>query len=70
MATLLTKRLIEIKNKVKNSHQHKDEIAEICDLWISQKLEKIFNHPKIKKYASTYCYHSLCFYPYWHGNLR
>lgn len=64
MATLLTKRLIEIKNKVKNSHQHKDEIAEICDLWISQKLEKIFSFdlgrgkpklkPKIARGAEDY----------------
>ena len=43
MATLLTKRLIEIKNKLKNTHQHKDEVNEICELWISHKLEKIFS---------------------------
>lgn len=64
MATLLTKRLIEIKNKLKNTHQHKDEVNEICDLWISQKLEKIFSFdlgrgkpklkPKIARGAADY----------------
>ena len=53
MATLLTKRLIEIKNKMKKTHQSTDEVNEICDLWIS-KLEKIFSFdlgrgkPKLK----------------------
>ena len=64
MATLLTKRLIEIKNKMKKTHQFTDEVNEICDLWISQKLEKIFSFdlgrgkpklkPKIARGAEDY----------------
>lgn len=64
MATLLTKRLIEIKAKLKNSHTHKDEICEICDIWIEQKLEKVFSFdlgrgkpklkPKIARGAEDY----------------
>ena len=63
MATLLTKRLIEIKNKMKKTHQSTDEVNEICDLWIS-KLEKIFSFdlgrgkpklkPKIARGAEDY----------------
>lgn len=64
MATLLTKRLIEIKNKMKKTYQFTDEVNEICDLWISQKLEKIFSFdlgrgkpklkPKIARGAEDY----------------
>jgi len=64
MATLLTKRLLDIKGKLKKSHPHKDEISEICDIWISQKLEKVFSFdlgrgkprlkPKIARGAEDY----------------
>lgn len=43
MATLLTKRLTEIKNKVKNNNVIYEQINEICDIWIDQKLVPIFS---------------------------
>jgi len=43
MATLLTKRLTEIKNKVKSNNAIYDQINEICDIWI-------------KKLSVTYCF--------------
>lgn len=55
MATLLTKRLTEIKNKVKVSSPIYDQVKEICDdIWIDQKLLKVFSFdlgrgkPKLK----------------------
>lgn len=42
MATLLTKRLTEIKNKVKASNPIYEQVCEICDTWIDQKLLSIF----------------------------
>ena len=43
MATLLTKRLTEIKNKIKSNNPIYDQVNEICDIWISQKLASIFS---------------------------
>lgn len=43
MATLLTKRLTEIKNKVKSNNPIYNDIKEICDIWIDQKLASIFS---------------------------
>ena len=43
MATLLTKRLTEIKNKVKPNSIIYDSINEICNIWIDQKLVAIFS---------------------------
>lgn len=43
MATLLTKRLSEIKNKVKKNNPIYDEINEICNIWINQKLAPVFS---------------------------
>ena len=43
MATLLTKRLTEIKNKVKTNNQIYEQINEICNIWIDQKLAPIFS---------------------------
>lgn len=43
MATLLTKRLTEIKNKVKANNPILDQINEICDIWIDQKLASVFS---------------------------
>lgn len=43
MATLLTKRLTEIKNKVKPNDSIYEQINEICDIWIDQKLVTIFS---------------------------
>lgn len=64
MATLLTKRLTEIKNKVKQSNPIYDQVCEICDTWIDQKLLPIFSFdlgrgkprlkPKIARGAKDY----------------
>ncbi len=43
MATLLTKKLTEIKNKVKPSNVIYEQINEICNIWIDQKLAPIFS---------------------------
>lgn len=43
MATLLTKRLTEIKNKVKSNNPISEQVNEICDIWIDQKLASIFS---------------------------
>lgn len=43
MATLLTKRLTEIKNKVKANNPIYEQINEICDIWIDQKLASVFS---------------------------
>ena len=43
MATILTKRLTEIRNKIKLSNPIYEQINEICDIWISQKLSVIFS---------------------------
>lgn len=43
MATLLTKRLTEIKNKVKSNNPIYEQINEICNIWIDQKLAPIFS---------------------------
>lgn len=43
MATLLTKRLTEIKSKVKPNNPIYDQINEICNIWIDQKLASIFS---------------------------
>ena len=43
MATLLVKRLIEIKNKVKNFNPIYEQVNEICDAWINQKLFPLFS---------------------------
>lgn len=54
MATLLTKRLTEIKNKVKSNNPIYDQVNEICNIWIDQKLSSIFSFdlgrgtPKLK----------------------
>lgn len=64
MATLLTKRLTEISNKVKQSNPIFSEVKEICDLWIDQRLLPIFSFdlgrgkprlkPKIARGAKDY----------------
>jgi uncharacterized protein with ParB-like and HNH nuclease domain len=43
MATLLTKRLTEIKNKVKSDNPIYEQVNEICNIWIDQKLATIFS---------------------------
>lgn len=43
MATLLTKRLTEIKNKVKSNNPIYEQINEICNIWIDQKLASVFS---------------------------
>lgn len=43
MATLLTKRLTEIKDKVKPNNEIYEEINEICNIWIDKKLIPIFS---------------------------
>lgn len=43
MATLLTKRLTEIKNKVKPNNHIYEQVNEICDIWIDQKLATVFS---------------------------
>ena len=43
MATLLTKRLMEIKKKVKEKNPIYEQINEICDIWIDQKLASVFS---------------------------
>lgn len=43
MATLLVKRLIEIKNKIKNFNPIYEQVNEICDAWINQKLFPLFS---------------------------
>ncbi len=54
MAALLTKRLTEIKNKIKPSNPIYEQINEICEIWIAQKLVPIFSfdlgrgNPKLK----------------------
>lgn len=63
MATLLTKRLTEIQAKVKNNSSIKDDVVEICNLWI-KKLVTIFSFdlgrgkptlkPKIARGAQDY----------------
>lgn len=64
MATLLTKRLTEIKNKVKSDNSIYEQINEICNIWIDQKLASIFSFdlgrgtprlkPKIVRGAKDY----------------
>lgn len=64
MATLLTKRLTEIKNKVKPNNPIYEQINEICNIWIDQKLASIFSFdlgrgtprlkPKIVRGAKDY----------------
>lgn len=54
MATILTKRLTEIKNKVEDGNPIQEQVNEICDIWIKQKLSTIFSFdlgrgtPKLK----------------------
>lgn len=43
MSTLLTKRLTEIRNKVKSNNPIYEQINEICSIWIDQKLTSIFS---------------------------
>jgi hypothetical protein len=43
MATLLTKRLTEIKNKVNSSYSIYNQVIEICNTWIDQKLSTMFS---------------------------
>lgn len=43
MATLLTKRLTEIKNKVKSNNSIYEQVNEICSIWIDQKLLPVFS---------------------------
>ena len=64
MATLLTKRLTEIKKKVKSNNPIYEQVKEICDIWITQKLSSIFSFdlgrgeprlkPKIVRGAKDY----------------
>lgn len=42
-ATLLTKRLTEIKNKVKSNNSIYEQVNEICSIWIDQKLLPVFS---------------------------
>lgn len=63
MATLLTKRLVEIREKLKNSSEIKGDIDEICDTWL-KKLLTIYSFdlgrgtptlkPKIARGAQDY----------------
>ena len=54
MAALLTKRLTEIKSKVKVSNPIYEQVKEICEIWVDQKLIKVFSFdlgrgkPKLK----------------------
>lgn len=54
IATILTKRLTEIRNKVTSENVIYDQIKEICDIWINNKLSKLFSFdlgrgtPKLK----------------------
>lgn len=54
MATLLVKRLTEIKNKIKSSNCIYEQVNEICNTWIDQKLATLFSYdlgrgtPKLK----------------------
>ena len=54
MATVLTKRLIEICHKVKPTNPIYEQVEEICDIWVKQKLINIFSFdlgrgkPKLK----------------------
>lgn len=43
MATMLTKRLTEIKNKVKSNNPIYEQVNEICNIWIDQKLSSVFS---------------------------
>lgn len=43
MATLLTKRLTEIKNKVKPNNSIYEQVNEICSIWIDKKLASLFS---------------------------
>lgn len=43
MATLLVKRLTEIKLKIKPTNEIYEQVNEICDTWIDQKLSTIFS---------------------------
>lgn len=43
MATLLTKQLTDIKQKVKTDNPIYEQVNEICNLWIDQKLAPIFS---------------------------
>lgn len=43
MATLLVKRLTEIKNKIKSSNSIYGQVNEICDTWVNQKLATLFS---------------------------
>lgn len=43
IATLLTKRLIEIKKKPRNDSNIRADVEEICDSWINQKLKWLFS---------------------------
>lgn len=64
MATLLVKRLTEIKTKVKPTNEIYEQVIEICDTWIDQKLCKVFSFdlgrgkpslkPKIVRGAKDY----------------
>lgn len=64
MATLLTKRLTEIKKKIKSNNPIYEQVKEICDIWIDQKLSTIFSFdlgrgeprlkPKIVRGAKDY----------------
>ncbi len=64
MATLLVKRLTEIKSKVKPTNEIYEQLIEICDTWIDQKLCKVFSFdlgrgkpslkPKIVRGAKDY----------------
>jgi uncharacterized protein with ParB-like and HNH nuclease domain len=64
MATLLTKRLTEIKSKVKSNNIIYEQVNEICNIWIDQKLATIFSFdlgrgtprlkPKIVRGAKDY----------------
>ena len=64
MATLLTKRLTEIRNKLKANNPIYEQVNEICDIWIDQKLTPIFSFdlgrgtprlkPKIVRGAKDY----------------
>lgn len=64
MATLLVKRLTEIKSKIKPTNEIYEQVIEICDTWIDQKLCKVFSFdlgrgkpslkPKIVRGAKDY----------------
>ena len=43
MATLLTKRLTEIRSKVKTDNPIYEQVNEICDIWIDKKLAPIYS---------------------------